>query len=232
MRLPKILTAILIALCSLSAAAAPTGDLKDILNAVGSKTGKGSDALGAIGNAISNLTASSDFKIEDLRGTWNYQSPAVTFKSDNALQKVGGAAAASTIEAKMQPYYQKAGITSLVLTVNADSTFTMKLRRGSLKGNVSKDAQGNLEFKFSALGKINLGKVSAFATKSGDVLNLTFDVSKLISIIKSVASVANISSLNTISSLLSSYDGIYAGFKLKLVAGSDKDSTDKNTPTK
>ncbi|MDE5595772.1 MAG: DUF4923 family protein, partial [Muribaculaceae bacterium] len=39
--------------------------------------------------------------------------------------------------------------------------------------------------------------------------------SKLISIVKTVSSVAGISSLNTISSLLSSYDGIYAGFKLK-----------------
>ena len=93
----------------------------------------------------------------------------------------------------------------------------MKLKRGSLKGTVSKDEQGNLEFNFSAFGKIKLGKVSAFATKSGNTLNLTFDVSKLISIVKSVSSVSGISSLNTISSLLSSYDGIYAGFKLNRV---------------
>ena len=203
------------AVCSLSASA--TGDLKDILNSVtsGSSSDKDSNPLGAIGNAISNLTASSKFEIEDLRGTWVYSSPAVTFKSDNALQKVGGAAAATTIENKLAPYYQKAGITALKLTVDEKNNFTMQLKKGSLKGTVSKDENGNLQFNFNAFGKIKLGKISAYATKSGKTLNLTFDVSKLISIVKTVSSVSGISSLNTISSLLSSYDGIYAGFKLK-----------------
>ncbi len=90
----------------------------------------------------------------------------------------------------------------------------MQLKRGSLKGTLSKDEEGNLQFNFNALGKIKLGKISAFATKSGSTLNLTFDVSKLISIVKTVSSVSGSASLNTISSLLSSYDGIYAGFKL------------------
>lgn len=201
-----------------------SGDLKDILNAVKS-SGNGSNALGAIGNVISNLTASSNFELTDLQGTWAYQSPAVTFQSDNALQKVGGVAAASAIEEKIKPYYEKAGITSLVLTVNEDLTFTMKLKRGTLQGTVTKDEEGNLEFNFSAFGKIKLGKVSAYATKSGDTLNLTFDVSKLISIMKTVASVANISSLNTITSLLSSYEGIYAGFKMNRTADSTKTTT-------
>lgn len=212
MKLTKI---IIIALAfALSLPASATGDLKDLLNAVGKSSDGDSNPLGAIGNVISNLTASSSFELADLQGTWTYASPAVTFKSDNALQKVGGAAAASTIEAKLAPYYSKAGITELQLTVDTENNFTMKLKRGSLKGTVSKDEEGNLQFSFSAFGKIKLGKVSAFATKSGNTLNLTFDVSKLITIVKTVSSVSGISSLNTISSLLSSYDGIYAGFKL------------------
>lgn len=197
--------------------ASASGDLKDLLKSASSaaSSGSNSNALGAIGNVISNLTASSSFEIADLRGTWVYDSPAVTFKSDNALQKVGGAAAASTIENKLAPYYKTAGITSLKLTVDENDNFTMALSKGSLKGTVSKDEQGNLEFNFNAFGKIKLGKVSAYATKSGNTLNLTFDVSKLVSIVKTVSSVAGIASLNTMSSLLSSYDGIYAGFKLK-----------------
>lgn len=200
----------------------PSGDLKDILNAVGSKSGSSSsgtsaaDALGKIGSVISGLTATSDFELTDLVGTWNYESPAVTFQSDNALQKVGGAAAATAIEEKLVPYYKTAGIDAMVLTVAEDMTFSMKLKRGSLSGTISKDDQNNLEFNFSAFGKVNIGKVSAFATKSGNTLNLTFDISKLVSIMKTVASVANISSLNTITSLLSSYEGIYAGFKMSL----------------
>ena len=214
MKLTKNIIIVLALLTALPAMA--SGDLKDLLNSVTSgksSSDNNSNPLGSLGSVISNLTASSSFELADLQGTWDYQSPAVTFQSDNVIQKAGGAAAASTIEGKMAPYYEKAGITSLQLTVDAENNFTMKLKRGSLKGTVSKDEQGNLEFNFSAFGKIKLGKVSAFATKSGNTLNLTFDVSKLISIVKSVASVSGSSSLNTISSLLSSYDGIYAGSK-------------------
>ena len=218
MKLTKNIIIVLALLTALPAMA--SGDLKDLLNSVTSgksSSDNNSNPLGSLGSVISNLTASSSFELADLQGTWDYQSPAVTFQSDNVIQNAGGAAAASTIEGKMAPYYEKAGITSLQLTVDAENNFTMKLKRGSLKGTVSKDEQGNLEFNFSAFGKIKLGKVSAFATKSGNTLNLTFDVSKLISIVKSVSSVSGISSLNTISSLLSSYDGIYAGFKLNRV---------------
>ena len=218
MKLTKNIIIVLALLTALPAMA--SGDLKDLLNSVTSgksSSDNNSNPLGSLGSVISNLTASSSFELADLQGTWDYQSPAVTFQSDNVIQKAGGAAAASTIEGKMAPYYEKAGITSLQLTVDAENNFTMKLKRGSLKGTVSKDEQGNLEFNFSAFGKIKLGKVSAFATKSGNTLNLTFDVSKLISIVKSVSSVSGISSLNTISSLLSSYDGIDAGFKLNRV---------------
>lgn len=196
-------------------AASASGDLNDLLNSVKSKTSGGdSNPLGAIGSVISSLTASSNFELKDLQGTWTYESPAVTFKSDNALQKIGGSAAASAIENKIAPYYEKAGITALKLTVDEDNNFTMQLKKGTLKGTLSKDEDGNLHFKFNALGKIQLASVSAFATKSGNTLNLTFDVSKLITIVKTVSSVSGISSLNTVSSLLSSYDGIYAGFKL------------------
>lgn len=215
-RIFHTLLVILSAACMVQTASA-SGDLKDLLNSVTSRTSENdaSDALGKLGSVISGLTANSNFELTDLQGTWTYDSPAVTFQSDNALQKVGGAAAATAIEEKLTPYYDKAGIASLNLTVNEDLTFSMALKRGTLKGTVSKDEDGNLEFNFNAFGKIKLGKVSAYATKSGNTLNLTFDVSKLISIIKTVSSIANISSLNTVSSLLSSYEGIYAGFKLK-----------------
>lgn len=211
---------ILIAAGCFTTNAYATGDLKDLLNSVSKGTGSSSttDALGKLGDVISGLTATSNFDLKDLTGTWAYESPAVTFQSDNALQKVGGAAAATAIEEKIAPYYEKAGVTALVLTVKEDQSFTMALKRGTLSGTISKDSDGNLEFNFSAFGKIKLGKISAFATKSGKTLNLTFDVSKLISIVKTVASVANVSSLNTITSLLSSYDGIYAGFKLRAQA--------------
>lgn len=193
-------------------------DLKDLFgnkNAADTTAASDSNPLGALGNIISGLTATSDFKIEDLKGTWNYVSPAVTFKSDNALQKIGGSAAATALENKIKPYYERFGVTALVLTVNDDLSFEMKLRRGAIKGTLEKDPDGNLRFNFNALGKIKLGSMSAFATKSGSTLSLTFDVSKLIAIVKTVASVTNNSTLTAMTKLLESYDGLYAGFKLR-----------------
>lgn len=174
-----------------------------------------SDLGSKISNAFSSLTATDKFKLEDLTGTWNYQSPAVTFESDNALQKIGGAAAATEIEEKVQPYYTRIGLTNLVLTVNEDHSFTMKAKMATLKGTITQDEQGELTFNFSALKKISLGKVSARALKSGQVLILTFDVSKLISLMEKVSAISGSSSAKALSKMLSSYDGLYLGFKLK-----------------
>lgn len=116
--------------------------------------------LGAIGGLISNVTANNKFSVDDIVGTWNYTSPAVSFESDNALMKIGGAGAATAVEEKLSPYYNQLGFNKTVLTVEADHSFTMKLGLLSLKGTIEKDETDNgLVFNFSAFGKISLGQV-------------------------------------------------------------------------
>lgn len=182
--------------------------------------------LSGLGNTITSLIANDNFDVNDLVGTWNYYDPAVTFESDNALQKIGGAAAATTIEEKIEPYYERFGMTALKLTVNEDLSFTMKLKRGQLQGVISKDEEtGRLIFDFKALKKIKFGSVEARATKAGSTLILTFDMSKLIPIIEKVSSLTNNSSAKALSKLLSSYDGLYAGFKLKEESAGTTDNT-------
>lgn len=187
-------------------------DLKDLIK---QSSQSGDSTLGQIGDFISNMTASSDINLDDLAGTWNYSSPAVSFQSDNALQKIGGATAATALENKLAPYYKTAGVTNLVMTVAEDHSFSMKMRLATVNGVIEKDESGKLIFNFKALNKINLGKVEAMATKSGETLNLTFDVSRLISIVEKVAAISKDSTFQTLSTILSSYDGIFAGFKLK-----------------
>ncbi len=184
--------------------------------ATSTPSGTGSDLLGGLGSILSNITATTNFSLDDLTGTWNYSAPAVSFESDNALQKIGGAAAATTIENKMATYYNKLGFNAIVLTIDADHNFTMTMKYGSLKGSIAKSeaADGKLAFKFSALDKISLGEVAAMAKKSGSTLTLTFDISKLVEVLRTVNKYAKNSTLSTVESLLSSYDGIYAGFKL------------------
>lgn len=177
--------------------------------------------LSGIGNTITSLLANENFEVEDLVGSWEYSGPAVTFESDNALQKIGGAAAATSIEEKIEPYYQRFGMTALNLTVNDDLSFTMKLHKGQLQGTIEKDEETkHLIFHFKAL-KINIGSVNARATKAGGTLILTFDMTKLLPIIEKVSSLTNSSSAKALSKLLSSYEGLYAGFKLKSQGGAE-----------
>ena len=144
-------TIVALLLCSMSLSA-QSFDLKEALRGLASKndttnTDKGSTGS-ALGSILGNVLGKSDVTPADLEGTWNYTAPAVTFKSENLLKKAGGAAASATIENKIKPYYQRAGLENLVLTVANDSTFTMKLKRGSLSGSISQGTEkGILIFK-------------------------------------------------------------------------------------
>lgn len=171
--------------------------------------------IGAGVSAIQNATATTKFEATDLIGTWSYVSPAISFKGDNALSNIGGAAAATTIESKLAPYYQKLGINNSKLTVNNDLTFNWKLGAATLTGKIEKNASSNLIFNFSAFGKINIGKVECIATKSGSTVNLTFDASKLLSIAQKVASISSNSSFQAVNSILSNYKDMYIGAKMK-----------------
>lgn len=176
--------------------------------------------LKALGGLVSSLTSSSKFSLADLEGTWQYQSPAVSFDSDKALNKIGGAAASAAIEDKMKPYYERIGLNSLqlnVATADSVSNFQMKVRGITLKGTVTKDGdEGALTFHFNALGKFKVGKISARAQKSMDnVLTLTFDIKGFLEIVKKVAAVSGSQQVQSLTKLLDSYDGVYAGAKLK-----------------
>ena len=217
---------ILSALAASVAASASAFDPKDLLGNLGklngdttSTTGDSQSTggvLGSLGSLIGNVVANNKFSIDDLVGTWSYSSPAVSFQSENALMKIGGAGAATAVETQLAPYYQRLGFTNTSLTVDADHNFTLKMGLLVLKGTVEKDEEDNgLVFNFNAFGKISLGKVKANATKAGKTLNLTFDATRLIQMLTKISSKLNIKTLSTLSTILNNYDGIYIGYKLK-----------------
>jgi len=191
--------------------------LKDILGGLAGAADStaSSNPLGKLGSILGNVVANDNFTVDDLVGDWTYTSPAVSFQSDNALKKIGGAGAATAVEDKLTPYYKTIGLNKTTLTVDAEHNFTMKLGVAQLKGTIDKAEDGSLIFAFNAFGKLSLGKVSAHATKAGSTLNLTFDATKLIQILTKVAGVLNNATLKAVTDLVNSYDGIYIGFKLK-----------------
>lgn len=166
-------------------------------------------------SAIQNATATSKFEATDLIGTWTYVSPAVSFKGDNALSNIGGAAGATVVEDKLAPYYKKVGFENSQLTVNDDLSFTWKIGGVTLTGTIEKTDSSNLVFNFAAFKKVKVGKVECIATKSGSTVNLTFDSTKLLNIMQKISSISSSSTFKTVNSLLSNYKDMYLGVKMK-----------------
>jgi hypothetical protein len=217
----------MILFCAPASKAAP--DLKDLLSGLAgssssSSSSTSSSALsGALGSLISGLLGGSSTLTEaDIAGVYKYNEPAITFQSENFLQKAGGAAMSSVIVNKLSPYYKKAGMENLTVTLNYDKTFTFKLKKASLSGTFARDSSKTSSnyfiFNFQALGAISFGSIEADVQQTTSGLIITFDASKLLSLMNTVASVSGQSSLKTAASLLNSYEGLNAGFALTKTA--------------
>lgn len=203
--------------------AASRPDITDLLKSAAEKAKGGSDdnsgstALSGLKGLAEGLLTSSKVGEDDLVGNWRYNAPAVTFKSDNFLQKAGGSAASGVIVEKIAPYYEKAGITSLTATFNQDRTFELKVKKITLTGTYAlagDEANGDFVFNFKAVKKLPLGKMNAHVDKVGSKITLTFDASKLIKLVNTVAQVSGRASLQSAAKLLNSYDGLNCGFEL------------------
>ncbi|WP_297072140.1 DUF4923 family protein [uncultured Duncaniella sp.] len=204
-------------------------DLNSVLGKLGNAstatdstaTNSGSSSTGGLGALLSGVAnklgvGSSTLTVDKLVGTWNYAGPAVSFQSDNFLLKAGGAAAASQVEAKLEPYYKTAGFTSLVLTINNDSTFNFKARLINMNGVITKNTEtGNFIFQFKALKSINIGSMESYVVMNGNKMELTFDVSKLMVLVEKAGKITGNNTVKTLSTLLNKYDGMTAGFELQ-----------------
>lgn len=199
--------------------------LGDIL---GSLSGKGSGSGNVLTNIIEGVFTKSNLSLADLVGEYKAQGPAVTFKSDNLLQKAGGIAGAATIESKLNPYYEQYGLNNMTLTVDNEYNFTMKVKSLSLKGTITKnDSEGTFDFNFNVAG-IKLGKFTAYIEKSGKNLNLMFDASKLVTLISAIAKFTGNSMATTLASLLDSYDGACIGWKMVSTGTSNNNSNSES----
>lgn len=194
--------------------------LGDLLKGLGGNGGGIGDVLG---NVLEGVFTKSDLTLQDLVGDYVSQGPAVTFKSENFLQKAGGIAGAASIESKLKPYYEKFGLTGMTLSIDNDANFSMKIKGLTLKGVISKNDDGTFAFNFKVT-TINLGKFTAYIEKSGSNLKLMFDASKLMDIISAVAKFTGNSVASTLSSLLDSYDGACLGFKMVSTSSSSSSS--------
>lgn len=223
--LTKIIAVAALLMAAPSVNASP--DITDLLKGAagalkggGDGEGSGSTTLSGLKGMVEGLISKSNLTEADLVGNYKYSAPAVAFKSDNLLQKAGGAAAAGVITEKLAPYYAKAGITGLKATFNDDKTFKFQVKRVTLSGTFEKDPAsetGDFIFSFKAAGKIPVGKFKAHVEKVGTKLTVTFDASKLITLVNTIANISGQSTLKSVATLLNSYEGLNCGFELSKV---------------
>ncbi len=202
-------------------------DIRDLLGGLAggssSDSSQSGNALGdALGSLVSGLLGGGKLSETDLAGIYKYKEPAITFKSDNLLQKAGGVAMAATIVNKLAPYYDRAGMQNLVVTLTPEKNFEFALGRVKLSGTFHRDStqtsSNSFIFTFKALGKIGIGTIAADVQRSGNGIIITFDASKLLTLMNAVAKLTGKQTLQAAAGFLNSYDGLNCGFSLTKTA--------------
>ena len=102
----------------------------------------------------------------------------------------------------------------MTLTIQSDGSFTMALKKVKLSGKITKNSDDSFQFQFNAISKIKAFSAKAYI-KKGTELSITFNATKLVTLISNIAKASNNSTATSMSSLLSSYKGLYVGFAFK-----------------
>ena len=217
----KFLSACIIASSTFVSASA--FDIKDLLNQAGQAHENGS-----VTDIIEGVLSTSNLEVKDLAGVWTSTGSAVAFQSEDLLSQAGGVAMASTLESKINPYFTKYGIVGSVITIQTDGSFSMTLKKTTLKGKIVKGENNKFILSFEAFGKNNLGNVNLYIQKTSTSMDLMFDASKLKTILSSIASLSKKGLGNSLNTFLNSYNGICIGFKMSKtgkVEGESESST-------
>ncbi len=206
----KIFLPVAAAIMVAGSANAADFSIKDIFGSV-------TDAVqdGTLTDMIQGVLATSNITVADMAGEWTSSGAAVCFQSENLLNKAGGAVAATEIEKKINPYFDKYGLNGATFTIKTDGTFTLKMKKISLSGNITKnEANKTFDFAFSVMGGIKLATIPAYVQKTSKSMDIMFDADKLITLLNVIAKISGSKIASTAVNLLNSYDGLCVGFKL------------------
>lgn len=169
-------------------------------------------------DAVTSVTGGKKLTARNLKGTWTYVNPAVKLEGDNAFKNVAGSVASSELEKRLKTYCAKVGIIEGLFNYSfgSDSTFTNALKKKSLKGTYSVNAEeGTVELKYALGGKLKVTTLTAHVVISGDQLSLLFNADKLLDFLSKISSVSDNTTLKMVNKLASEYDGMMLGFDLK-----------------
>jgi len=179
-----------------------------VANAALSSINNGSLISGVIGLLTGNTTSAAS-----IVGTWTYAEPTVQFESSNLLAQAGGVVVGQTLVSKLTPYYEKVGIKAgtLKMAFTSSNSCTITYGSTSIPMTYTYDASSHV---LNLKGQFGLISLTGYATVSLNQLAVTFESSKLLSLISTLGASSNNSTLNSVSSLVNNYSGMKTGFLL------------------
>ena len=179
------------------------------------QSGTGSSTSSMVQSGISVLSSvlgglMSSTTSTTIIGSWTYQSPAIQFESENLLAKAGGTLVSQPVVNKLDPYFQKAGLVpgKFTITFNNGNSCTYIVNGKQYSGTYQFDASaGTIQIQGSLMSL-----PTSYISVSGNQMTMTFDASKILSLIQGVGASSSNSTISSISSIINSYSGMKAGF--------------------
>lgn len=168
----------------------------------------------AIGNILTSVLGLDKLTQANLVGTWSYSQPGCAFTSEQLLAQAGGEFVAGEIKSKLQPTFQKAGISSsnTQVTFNQDGTFNAKIAGKSWSGKYTYEESTR---KITMTGL--LLNINCYAKRNSNGISLLFEASKLLTLMQTMSALSggSNSTLGTVSDIAKNYDGLRIGFDMK-----------------
>lgn len=167
---------------------------------------------GSVVNAITSVIGLDKVSAQNLIGSWTYSGPGCAFTSENLLAKAGGEVAAAQIEQKLQPYYQRVGISAsnTQITFNQDGTFSSKIAGTNFSGTYTFD-ESSQQIKLKGM----ILSLNCYTKREINGISILFEAKKLLTVLQTMSALSGNSNLQTIGDLSKQYDGVRVGFDMK-----------------
>lgn len=148
---------------------------------------------------------------KSLVGDWTYAEPAIQFETQSFLDKAGGVVASQTVADNIAPYFNILGFKqgNLSISLREDNTCTYTLGGRTYQGTYDYDDEN----KKITLKTPLFPLPAAYISVAEDQMALTFDSSKILTLIQALGMVSKDQTpVSAVSTLASSYDGMKTGF--------------------
>ena len=176
------------------------------------------DALKGVATTAINKATGGELTAKTIIGTWKYSQPGVKLSSDDTLSELTAAAATTSIQKKIAPYYEMVGVKPGIckFVINDDGTFSSTFGQKTYSGTYTFDPKTNaFSLKYGGnnalAGLVDMGAIPAYAYMNGDKLQIVFPMDKLLKIITSLGS--SLDSLSGVTEIFKSYTSMKIGFE-------------------